>query len=158
MSNTVRRPREEKPLLAGLIPPIKFGIDIDPLTVICYVIVAVGTCTAGIFFAIALYVWTKETYGILVADLVLGIVFALIAGLAALTIAIFHRRRARLAAIAQIKAQIKDVPPKPEWWQDPAVISVGLEVVRTLGVRRVLTLAAIASVIGGALLYRPPRD
>lgn len=80
-----RRTRGQKPSLAGLIPTIKFGIDIDSLTAICQVVVAIGACTAGTFFAIVL----GENYGVLAADIVLGTVFALIAVLAALTIAIF---------------------------------------------------------------------
>jgi hypothetical protein len=148
-----QRQKEERPVLAGLIPPIRIGVDIDPLAAVCYIIVVVAACVAGVFFATALYLWTVDTYGILAAHLVLGAVFALIAALAAITIAL----RGRQAHIEAQTRALQAKQSKPEWWQDPMVVSVGIEAVRALGARRTLTLLAIASVIGGALMYRPPR-
>jgi hypothetical protein len=103
--------------------------------------VAIPAALAVFFFSFAGFVWTEQNYGTVVAALIVGAGFLLVTGAIVGTAIVLHRRaRAR-------------TPPKTtsQWWKDPTVIAVGVELVRVIGIRRIVPVVALGAVIVGAL-------
>jgi hypothetical protein len=46
---------------------------------------------------------------------------------------------------------------KPQWWLDPTVMAIGLEAAKTLGPRRIASLAVLGALVAGIMLNRPGR-
>lgn len=103
--------------------------------------VAIPAALAVFFFSFAGFVWAEQNYGTVVAALIVGAGFLLVTG-AIVGTAIFLHRRARART-----------PPKTtsQWWKDPTVIAVGVELVRVIGIRRIVPVVALGAVIVGAL-------
>jgi hypothetical protein len=113
-----------------------------PQLVVCGLI-AVVSLTLGLgFLCIALYVWLARRTDPVTAGLLLAGVFLLIAIIAAVAGGIARRRnieRARLELAARSGAG----------WLDPKFLSVGIEIGRTLGWRRLMMLAAAGLLAAG---------
>ena len=101
------------------------------------------------FLCAALFVWVKSLLGGLIACLVLAGLFLLLAIISALVGAGIRRAEARRA---ELRAESLG-----SMWRDPAVISAGLKLGRTLGLRRAAPLAIIAAFVIGVLLSRTSR-
>jgi MFS family permease len=103
--------------------------------IIAYLVAAVALVTALVFGCVALLVWLADRYGAQAATLIMAGGFLLLAVIAALAGSIARSRRmarARLELAASRRAGLLD----------PRLLSVGLEVGRTLGWRRIIALAA----------------
>jgi hypothetical protein len=112
--------------------------------------VAIPALLGFLFFLYAAFVWAERTYGTLDASLLLGTSFLVIACLILATAIILRRR------------ELKRPRPgnNPQWWKDPTVLAAGIELVRIVGVRRIIPVVALGAVIAGALetgLDRKPR-
>ena len=110
--------------------------------IVCFAIAAVAMVMACGFLCAAAFVWLASRYDALTASLILAGVFLLIAVIAAIAGALARRRnieRARLELAARKAAN----------WLDPKMISVGLEIGRTIGWRRIVTLAGVAMFAAG---------
>ncbi|MBV9560307.1 MAG: hypothetical protein JOY90_07575 [Bradyrhizobium sp.] len=97
--------------------------------------------TALLFFTIALFVWLRESYGTVEACLALGLIYLVVA-------------LAALAAVFVLQRRHPEPPPAPkkaapQWWQDPMILTTGLEAARILGPRKAVTLAAVAAFVVG---------
>lgn len=105
------------------------------------VAVAIPAVLAFMFFLYAAFVWIERSYGTLDAALLLGTLFIVVAS-AILVVALILRRRERNRR-RRVSA-----------WQglnDPAIIAAGLELVRIVGVRRIIPVVALGAAILGAL-------
>lgn len=93
------------------------------------------------FFVYAAFVWAERNYGTLEAALLLGAVFLAVACLVVAAAMIMRRRAAQRP------------PPRPtvRWLTDPAVLTAGVELVRLIGLRRIIPAVALGAVIFGAL-------
>jgi hypothetical protein len=110
--------------------------------IVCFAIAAVAMVMAAGFLCAAAFVWLASRYDALTASLILAGVFLLIAVIAAIAGALARRRnieRARLELAARKAAN----------WLDPRMITVGLEIGRTIGWRRIVTLAGVAMFAAG---------
>jgi hypothetical protein len=115
----------------------------------CSAVAAVAALVMAAFLCAALFVWVESLLGRLIACLVLAGLFLLLAIIVALVGAGIRRAEARRA---QLRAE------SLVWmWRDPAVISAGLRLGRTLGLRRAAPLAIIAAFVIGVLLSRSAR-
>jgi hypothetical protein len=110
--------------------------------IVSFAIAAVAMVMAAGFLCAAAFVWLASRYDALTASLILAGVFLLIAVIAAIAGALARRRnieRARLELAARKAAN----------WLDPRMITVGLEIGRTIGWRRIVTLAGVAMFAAG---------
>src|ERR1700756_3939186 len=93
---------------------------------ICAIIAAVAAVGAAIFLLVALFVWLADLYDALIAGVVLGCAFALIALIALLACLMTRRRnmeRARLALAARSSTS----------WLDPKLVAVGVQIGQAIG-------------------------
>jgi hypothetical protein len=102
----------------------------------------VAAVIAVIYLLVAAYVWLAHRYDGVVAGLVLGGVFALLAAIS-LLICVFIRRsnieQARLALASRSTAS----------WIDPKFMAMGMRVGAAIGWRRIATLVAVAVLAAG---------
>jgi hypothetical protein len=93
------------------------------------------------FFTFAAFVSAQDTYGTVTAALILGLFFLAVTVAILITILVIRRR----AAARQLAKRGQ------QWWNDPAVIATGVELVRIIGVRRIVPAVALGAVILGAV-------
>jgi hypothetical protein len=110
--------------------------------VVWAVVAVVAAVVAAIFLLVAAYVWLSDAYDGLVAGLLLGGLFALIALIALVTAVLVRRRnmeRARLELASRSSTS----------WLDPKLMAVGVQVGQAIGWRRIAALAAVAVLAAG---------
>jgi hypothetical protein len=111
------------------------------------VAVAIPAAVALVFFSLAAFVWAEENYGTVEAALLLGAIFLLTAGAIVLAAWVHYRRlRERVPAASS-----------PPLWKDPAILAAGVELVRMVGIRRIIPAIALGVVIVAALEMAPNR-
>jgi hypothetical protein len=113
-----------------------------PQLIVWFLIAAVSLALAVGFLCAAAFVWLAGRYDAVTAGLMLGGVFLSIAIIAAVAGWIARRRnieRARRELAARSHAG----------WLDPKFLAVGIEIGRTLGWRRLMTLAAAGLLAAG---------
>jgi hypothetical protein len=99
------------------------------------------------FLCAAAFVAVLQTYGAVQACLAGAGVFAIVA-LIALYAYLVNRKKARIRAAEAAKPSVQSA------LADPMVLAAGLQVVRTIGVKRLLPLIAIGGVVLGILTSR----
>jgi hypothetical protein len=102
----------------------------------------IAAVIAAAFFCVALFLWLAREYDAITAALVLGAVFLLVAAVPAVICLVLRRHQPRAAL------------PQHQWWQEPAVLLAGLEVVRIVGARRLLPIAIMGGLIAGLVSGR----
>jgi hypothetical protein len=105
------------------------------------VIAAVAAVGAAVFLLIALFIWLADIYDGVIAGLVLGGAFALIALIALIACVMIRRgnmERARLELAARSSN-----------WFDPKFLTVAAQIGQTIGWRRLASLAALAILAAG---------
>jgi len=110
--------------------------------VIWAVIAVVAAVVAAVFLLVAAFVWLSEIYDGLVAGLLLGGLFALIALIALVTAVLVRRRnmeRARLELASRSSTS----------FLDPKLMAVGMQVGQAIGWRRIAALVAVAVLAAG---------
>jgi hypothetical protein len=113
-----------------------------PQLIACFLIAAVSLVLAVVFLCAAAFVWLASRTDAVTAGLMLGGAFLLIAIMAAVAGWIARLRnmeRARRELAARSHAG----------WFDPKFLAVGIEIGRTLGWRRIMTLAAVGFLAAG---------
>jgi hypothetical protein len=113
------------------------------------VAVAIPTAVAFVFFLVAAFVWAEKNYGTVEAALLLGAIFLLIAGSILLAAWVYYRRSREHEQVATASS--------PPLWKDPAILSVGIELVRIVGIRRIIPVIALGAAIAAALEVAPKR-
>ena len=103
--------------------------------------------TSG-FLTAALFVFVQQREGTVAACLSGGALFFIIALIAAGSYIAHQRKRERLFAEARRKAKAAAAAAAPpSIFSDPAMLAIGLQVVRTLGFKRVVPLVAVAGAV-----------
>ena len=105
---------------------------------ICAIVAAVAAVGAAIFLLVALFVWLADIYDALIAGVVLGCAFALIALIAALIIRRRNMERARVELAARGGS-----------WLDPKLLTVAMQIGQAIGWRRLASLVALAVLAAG---------
>jgi hypothetical protein len=102
------------------------------------------------FLCLGTFVWTSQHYDWVVASSVLGGFFLIAAGVSSIAFIIVRREY--------------NHPPLPlpttqrvQWWLDPAVLGMGLQLGRTNGVRRILPVLLVGALGTGWSMSRPTR-
>jgi hypothetical protein len=113
-----------------------------PALIVWLAIVLISLVLALGFFCAAAFVWLASRYDGVTAGLILGGGFLILALLAA-----FAGWLTRRHNIAQARLEL--AARSQSGWLDPKFLAVGLEIGRTLGWRRLATLAAVAVLAAG---------
>jgi len=114
-----------------------------PALIVWFLIALVSLALGLGFFCTAAFVWLARRYDAVTAALMLGGGFLSLAIIAAIAGGLARRRnieRARLELAARSQGG----------WLDPKFLAVGIEIGRTLGWRRLITLAAAGILAAGA--------
>jgi hypothetical protein len=113
-----------------------------PALIVWFAIVLISLVLALGFFCAAAFVWLASRTDGVTAGLILGggfLVLALLAALAGWLTRSHNIAQARLELAARSQSG----------WLDPKFLAVGLEIGRTIGWRRLATLAAVAVLAAG---------
>jgi hypothetical protein len=110
-------------------------------------IFAAAAGAAGIaalfFFSLAAFLLLQVWYGTLWASVIMGVVYAVIALAALITVLVLGRK----------KKPIPRTQPAPKpLWQDPLVVSSALQLVKSMRPRTLLTIAAVGAFVAGLVL------
>lgn len=106
------------------------------------VIAFLGLTAALVFLATAAFIWLSARYDAITAAFVLASAFFLIAIVAALGCYAAHRS-------AVIQARLALAERKHQPWLDPALLSMGFQIGRSVGWGRLLSLGAVAVLAAG---------
>jgi O-antigen/teichoic acid export membrane protein len=121
--------------------------------VISAIIAAMAAMVAIAFFLIAAFIWLADRYDALIAGVVMGCIFLVIA-LVALVVCLLIRRRnmerARLELAARASASAG--------FLDPKMLAMGFQVGQAIGWRRLASLAAVAVLAAGLAREWTGRD
>ena len=113
-----------------------------PQLIVWSLIAVVSLALALGFLCAAAFVWLANRYDAVTAGLMLGAVFLLIAIIAAIA-----GWMARLRNIERARREL--AARSHAGWLDPKFLAVGIEIGRTLGWRRIATLAAVGLLAAG---------
>ncbi len=105
------------------------------------IIAAVAAVGAATFLLVALFVWLADLYDGVIAGVVIGCAFALIA-LIALLAALMTRRRNMERARVELAARRSNL-------FDPKLAAVAMQIGQTIGWRRLASLVALAVLAAG---------
>jgi Putative Actinobacterial Holin-X, holin superfamily III len=107
-----------------------------PQLIVWFLIALVSLALALGFLCAAAFVWLASRYDAVTAGLILAGVFLLIAIIAAIAGWI-----ARLRTIERARRELAAARSHANWF-DPKYLAIGIEIGRTLGWRRIMTIAA----------------
>ncbi len=117
-------------------------IDAALRTAVYGSVAAAAGVAAFLFFVIAAFLWTQQHYDTIVACGVGAGLFLLVALVALTMLAISRRRAAR--------AEQEAANAVPGWLADPATLLMAAQIVRAIGIPRLLPLAIAAITAFGA--------
>ena len=107
------------------------------------IIAAIAAMVAVIFLLIAAFIALADRYDPLIAGLVLGGCFVLIA-LIALAVCLIMRSNNKKRARLELAARESNTN-----WLDPKLLAVAVQIAQTIGWRRIVTLAAVGVIAAG---------
>jgi len=107
------------------------------------IIAAIAALVAVVFLLIAAFIWLADRYDPLIAGLVLGGCFVLVA-LIALAVCLVLRSNTRKRARLELAARQSNTN-----WLDPKLLAIGVQIGQTVGWRRIVTLAAVGVIAAG---------
>ena len=114
---------------------VKSKTGISSAVIIFAVIAALAALTALVFLIFAAFIWLAERYSPLTAALILVAFFLLLAVACGIACMMSHQR-----AIAQAKLALQ--ARSNQVWLDPKFLAVGLQIGKSVGMRRIVPLFA----------------
>jgi heme/copper-type cytochrome/quinol oxidase subunit 2 len=106
-------------------------------TAILGVIAAAAGMTAFLFAVVAAFLWTQQRYDSIIASGVVGGMFLLVAVIALIVLFVSRRR----AEERQKRQEAAAANAAPSWLADPAVLLTALQVIRTIGLGKLIPIA-----------------
>jgi MFS family permease len=143
-----------------LIDDFKVRLDLTLRSLVAGAVVAFAGTAAFICGLVVLFLWVLQVHGLIYAWASVAAVFGVITLVALVPLVAASRRRRAIARRVEervAKAEAERIERKnrePEWWQDPATLLTGVQIIRTIGLRRLLPLLAVGAVAAGFLISR----
>jgi Na+/melibiose symporter-like transporter len=143
-------------VLGGFFDELKVSFQLTLKAMIAGAIFAFAGMAAFICGLVVLFLWTMQTYGVMYAWGAVAAVFGVVALVALIPLLASSRRRAALQRAAELRLAKAEAEKSKdaEWWQNPAALLTGIQIVRTLGIRGTLPILAVAAVAAGFFLSR----
>lgn len=146
-------------MFSGIADEARTRLDITMKAVIAGAIAAFAGVAAFACLLGAFFIWVLQTYSALYAWAAVGGVFAFITLIALISLSTTGRRRRAMARATERRVteaerqKIKD-EGNQAWWQDPTLLITGVQIVRTLGIRRMLPILAVGAIVAGFAMSR----
>jgi endonuclease/exonuclease/phosphatase (EEP) superfamily protein YafD len=146
-------------VFSGFLDEFRVRLDLTLKSIVAGAIVAFAGTAAFICGLVVLFLWVLQTYGLIYAWSSVAAAFGVIALFALIPLASASRRRRAIARAAEqrvAKAEAERIEKKneAEWWKDPATLLTGIQIIRTLGLKRMLPVLAIGAIIAGFVMSR----
>jgi hypothetical protein len=122
---------------------VKERIDAAVRAIVYGSIAAAAGMAAFLFLTIAAFFWTQQHYDTIIACGAVGGLFLLVALIALLVLAISRRRAAKAKRESAANAM-------PAWLADPAILIAVTQIVRRIGVGRLLSIVVAGATAFGA--------
>lgn len=147
-------------MLGGFFDELKVSFNLTLKAMVAGAIFAFAGVAAFVCGLVVLFLWTMQTYGVMYAWAAVAAVFGTVALLALIPLLASGRKRAALQRAAELRLAKAEAEKSkdPEWWQNPAALLTGIQIVRTLGIRGTLPILAVAAVAAGYFLSRQSGD
>jgi hypothetical protein len=133
-------------MFSGLVRRLQLTVisktGVSSTVIILGVVAALAAAATLAFLILAAFIWLAELYSPLTGALILSGCFLLVAVLGAVACVVRHRRTAEQAQLAL--AAHRQLP-----WLDPRYLAIGLELGRSIGLRRVVPLVAVGLLAAG---------
>jgi hypothetical protein len=114
-------------------------------------VVAAALLVTLAFLCAAAFVYLRHEYGTIEACLVGALAFFIVAVIAAV-ISQVVKNRAKARAAGRTKSAL------PTALADPRLVAIGVQLIRTIGIKRLIPILAVAGVALGVLANRHPGD
>lgn len=150
-------------MFSALIDGVQMKVDATLRSIVWMIVMAGALFAALICGAAVLFIWISQNYGVVEAWMALGAGFIMVA-LFALTANAISKSRARRREILANAATRHSTPgarflnDPSSLLKDPATVLTGLQIVRFIGVRRLVPLLLIGGVAAGLLMNRNAED
>jgi hypothetical protein len=143
-------------VFGGFLDEFKVSLNLTLKAMVAGAIFAFAGMAAFICGLVVLFLWTLQTYGLMYAWSAVAGVFGVVALGALIPLVASSRKRRALARAAEQRVAKAEAEKSkdPEWWQNPAALLTGIQIVRTLGIRGTLPILAVAAVAAGYFLSR----
>jgi hypothetical protein len=143
-------------VFGGFLDEFKVSLNLTLKAMVAGAIFAFAGMAAFLCGLVVLFLWTLQTYGLMYAWSAVAGVFGVVALGALIPLVASSRKRRALARAAEQRVAKAEAEKSkdPEWWQNPAALLTGIQIVRTLGIRGTLPILAIAAVAAGYFLSR----
>jgi uncharacterized membrane protein len=147
-------------VFGGLIDEFKVRLDLTLKAMIAGAIFGFAGVAAFGCGLVVLFLWTMQTYGVMQAWGAVAGVFGIVALFALIPLLASSRKRRALQRAAEMRLSKAEAErtKDPEWWQNPAALLTGIQIVRTIGVRGTLPILAVVAVAAGYFLSRQSPD
>ena len=143
-------------MLGGFFDEFKVSLNLTLKAMVAGAIFAFAGMAAFVCGLVVLFLWMMQTYGLMYAWAAIATVFGVVALFALIPLLASSRKRAALQRAAEVRLAKAEAEKSkdPEWWQNPAALLTGIQIVRTLGIRGTLPILAVAAVAAGYFLSR----
>lgn len=113
------------------------------------------SCAAGVaMIGVAAFIFAEDRFGTLPALCAVGVGY-LVIGLIAFSISASQRKAAEQAELARRKAaKQSEAPSMPSLLADPMLLTAGMQLVRSVGLTRLVPVLAIAAAAAGYIATR----
>jgi len=112
---------------------------------VCYAIAGLAGALALGFLLAALYSWLSQRFGSIIASLIIGGAFIIIAIIPIVIYSAKQKAEEKRVAEAAAKARATQ-------WISPATVSLGLQAARMLGKNRSIAAAGVGALLAGWLI------
>ncbi len=140
-------------MFGEMIDDLKLKLDRTLRSVVFGAVAAAALSAAVVCGMVVLFLWVSQTYGVMQAWAALGSGFAAIAILTLIAMAVSRGNSRRRIRAERIVAE-KEGPNVTKMLQDPAMLLTGIQLLRIVGIRRLLPLLLVGGVAAGFLLSR----
>ncbi len=151
-------------MIAPFIDDVKAKLDSTLRSVVFGAVAAAALGAAAVCGAVVLFIWVSQTYGTMEAWGAMAALFAGIALIAMISLSA-SKSNARRRMLVERAVAAEESAKSPNFMQDPsallkdpAMLLTGLQIVRIIGVRRLLPLLLVGGVAAGFLLSRNDRN
>jgi hypothetical protein len=135
-------------VFAELATDLKAKVRNAAFTAVWGSIAAASVVSMVFFLCLGTFVWTAQHYDWVVASFVLGGFFMIAAGVSLFAFTVVRRGYSHPDAPLASARRV-------QWWLDPAVLGMGLQLGRTMGARSTLLVLVVGALGAGWIMSRP---
>src|ERR1043165_10296 len=132
-------------MFESMLAPWRAKVRLAITGTVCYAIAGVAGAIAFAFLLAALFSWLSREFGSIIASLIIGGAFIVIAIIPIVIYAAKQKKEEKRVAEAAAKARATQ-------WISPATVSLGLQAARLVGNNKSIAAAGIGALLAGWLI------